>query len=110
MNIDIIKSGGYKLSALEIEASLLGHPRIAQCAVVGVRDEKWGEVVATAVVLTGVEPLDQDALRMWCEGRLSPYKIPRIMLNVAELPRNAMGKVKKLAVMRLFGETAVKSA
>jgi acyl-coenzyme A synthetase/AMP-(fatty) acid ligase len=47
---------------------------------------------------------------MWCEGRLSPYNIPRIMLNVAELPRNAMGKVKKLAVMRLFGETAVKSA
>ncbi|MCA9234402.1 MAG: acyl-CoA synthetase [Planctomycetales bacterium] len=102
-SVDIIKSGGYKLSALEIEACLLDHPVIAQCAVVGVPDEKWGETVATAVVLTSDSFLDLESLRTWCEGRISPYKIPRKLLVVDELPRNAMGKVKKLAVLQLFG-------
>jgi malonyl-CoA/methylmalonyl-CoA synthetase len=101
-SVDIIKSGGYKLSALEIEASLLDHPDIAQCAVVGIPDEEWGETVATAVVLTSDESLDLDSLHTWCKGRISPYKIPRRLLVVDELPRNAMGKVEKPAVARLF--------
>lgn len=101
-SVDIIKSGGYKLSALEIEAALLDHPSIGECAVVGIADETWGEIVAAAVVLKGDEPLDLDQLRQWSGDRLSPYKIPRRLLCVAELPRNAMGKVTKPSVTHLF--------
>lgn len=101
-SVDIIKSGGYKLSALEIEASLLDHPAIAQCAVVGVADATWGETVAVAVVLRAEQALDLAALRTWCEDRISAYKIPRRMVEVPELPRNAMGKVTKPDVVLLF--------
>jgi malonyl-CoA/methylmalonyl-CoA synthetase len=103
-SIDIIKSGGYKLSALEIEASLLDHPNISQCAVVGLPDAEWGETVAIAVVRRTDTPLSLDQLRTWCEGRLSPYKIPRRLLVVDDLARNAMGKVNKPKVAEMFGE------
>ncbi len=102
-SVDIIKSGGYKLSALEIESALLDHPDIRECAVVGLDDETWGEVVAAAVVVQdGRPPLDLDALQAWSAGRLSRYKLPRRLHLVERLPRNAMGKVTKPAVKALF--------
>ncbi len=101
-SVDIIKSGGYKLSALEIESVLLQHPLIQQCAVVGTADETWGEAVAAAVVVTEGETLTLDELRPWCGEKLSHYKIPKRLLVVDQLPRNAMGKVTKPAVSKLF--------
>jgi malonyl-CoA/methylmalonyl-CoA synthetase len=101
LSVDIIKSGGYKLSALEIEAALLEHPFIAECAVVAMPDDTWGEAVSAAVVLKK-GPLDLMALREWCKERLSVYKIPQRLKVVSELPRNAMGKVTKPAVRLLF--------
>lgn len=106
-SVDIIKSGGYKLSALEIEASLLDHPFITQCAVVGIPDDTWGETVAAVVVTRGGETLALDSLRAWCKDRISPYKIPRKLLTVDELPRNAMGKVTKPAVRTILAEASV---
>lgn len=102
LSVDIIKSGGYKLSALEIESALLEHPRISECAVVGLPDETWGEAVAAVCVLADDEPLELHALRDWCRGRLSPYKIPQRLLTVATLPRNALGKTLKPDVKALF--------
>ena len=102
LSVDIIKSGGYKLSALEIEAVLLEHPAIRECAVIGVPDDTWGEAVAAAVVLEEGESLELDALRDWCRERLSVYKIPKLLRVVESLPRNAMGKVTKLAVRDVF--------
>ena len=101
-SVDIIKSGGYKLSALEIEAALLDHPDIAECAVVGVADETWGEVVAAAVVPRAGATVDGDTIAAWGRGRMSPYKVPRRWLVVEKLPRNALGKVTKPAVRDLF--------
>lgn len=101
-SVDIIKSGGYKLSALEIEAVLLDHSSIRECAVVGVPDETWGEVVSAAVVLEPGQSLELDSLRQWCQDRLSHYRIPRRLQVVQSLPRNAMGKVTKPAVEQLF--------
>lgn len=101
-SVDIIKSGGYKLSALEIEAALLEHPSIQECAVVGVPDETWGETVAAAVVVRGGDELLLEDLQAWCRDRLSSYKIPRQLRAVDLLPRNAMGKVTKPAVSDLF--------
>ena len=102
LSVDIIKSGGYKLSALEIEAGLLEHPLIAECAVIGLPDETWGEAVTAVCVVRNGVPLDITTLREWCKGRMSVYKIPQRLLVVNELPRNAMGKVTKTAVRELF--------
>lgn len=102
LSVDIIKSGGYKLSALEIEATLLQHDLICECAVVGVLDDTWGEIVAAAVVLEDGQYLNLDDLTAWCGACLSKYKTPRRLLVVDCLPRNAMGKVTKPDVKKLF--------
>jgi malonyl-CoA/methylmalonyl-CoA synthetase len=102
-SIDIIKTGGYKVSALEIEEALRGHPAVKDCAVVGVDDPEWGERVCTAVVpATATSSDSADSLRDWLAERIAPYKLPRRWLFVEELPRNAMGKVTKPAVKELF--------
>lgn len=102
LSVDIIKSGGYKLSALEIEATLLEHPLIAECAVIGLPDDTWGEAVTAVVVTKNQGQIELPGLRDWCKGRLSVYKVPQRLLVVPELPRNAMGKVTKPAVKSLF--------
>ena len=99
--IDILKTGGYKVSALEIEAVLLEHARVRECAVVALPDAEWGERVAAALVLKKGE-LTLPALRDWARPRLAPYKLPTRLLLVEALPRNAMGKVLKPDVVRLF--------
>jgi malonyl-CoA/methylmalonyl-CoA synthetase len=103
-SIDIIKCGGEKISALEIEAVLLAHPRIDECAVVGIDDPEWGQRVAAALVLKGAGELDLETLRAWAKDRLARYKVPSRLLCVDSLPRNAMGKVTKPAVVELFGD------
>jgi len=102
LSVDIIKSGGYKLSALEIEAALLTHPEIRECAVVGLPDDTWGEIVAAAVVTSDGEPIELPDLKEWAESRMSKYKIPRSLLLLEDLPKNAMGKVTKPAIRDLF--------
>jgi len=94
-SIDIIKSGGYKLSALEIEGVLLTHDDIAEVAVIGVQDDVWGECVAAVASLRDGANLDFAELKRWCEGKMSAYKIPKQLKVMDALPRNAMGKVTK---------------
>ena len=101
-SVDIIKTGGFKVSALEIEEELRTHPAIAECAVVGIPDEDWGERVSAAVELAPGAELTLDALQAWSKERLAPYKVPRALCTVASLPRNAMGKVMKPEVVKLF--------
>ena len=103
-SVDIIKTGGYKVSALEIEEVLRAHERIEECAVVGVADEVWGQRVAAAVVLSGDAELELEPLRAWCKKLLAPYKVPTLLQRVSELPRNPMGKVTKPALVELFEE------
>jgi malonyl-CoA/methylmalonyl-CoA synthetase len=103
ISVDIIKTGGYKISALEVEAALLEHPDVAECAVIGLPDDEWGEAVSAAVVTEDGAELGLPALREWCKARLSAYKVPRRLAVVRELPRNAMGKITKPAVRGLFG-------
>jgi malonyl-CoA/methylmalonyl-CoA synthetase len=103
-SVDIIKTGGYKVSALEIEESLREHPSVADCAVVGVEDPTWGERVSAVVELQRDQTLSLDELRVWAGTRLAPYKVPRALETVAALPRNAMGKVVKSAVAALFAK------
>jgi malonyl-CoA/methylmalonyl-CoA synthetase len=101
-SVDIIKTGGFKVSALEIEEVLRLHPAVAECAVVGVADEEWGERVAVAVELRPSTELSLPELQRWAHGRLAPYKVPRALRTVDALPRNAVGKVVKPDVAALF--------
>lgn len=100
-SVDIIKSGGYKISALEIEEVLRTHNEISDCAVVGIPDEEWGELIVAALV-TRETNFDTATLHEWLRERIASYKTPRKYLLLKELPRNAMGKVTKNDVKKLF--------
>jgi malonyl-CoA/methylmalonyl-CoA synthetase len=120
-SVDILKSGGYKVSAVEIEELLRAHPGVRDCAVVGLPDEEWGERIAAAVVtepgawfVPDLSPpasggggklgeSTQAVLDPWLRDRLAGYKVPREWRCVDDLPRNTMGKVQKVAVRKLFG-------
>jgi malonyl-CoA/methylmalonyl-CoA synthetase len=104
-SVDIIKTGGYKVSALEIEETLRTHPSIADCAVVGVADAEWGERVCAAVELIPGADVSLNELQTWAKQHLAPYKIPKELRPVGTLPRNAMGKVVKPDVTRLFARS-----
>jgi malonyl-CoA/methylmalonyl-CoA synthetase len=101
-SVDIIKSGGYKVSALEIEDVLRQHPEIRDCAVVGIPDDEWGERVAAAIVPGSGDGPTLEILREWAAARLAKYKLPTRMRLVDDLPRNAMGKIVKARVKELF--------
>ena len=101
-SVDIIKTGGYKVSALEIESALKGHPSNLECAVVGVEDQEWGQRVCAAVVSKSGEELTLDSLRTWAKERMAVYKVPTRLAIVDILPRNTMGKVVKKKVAELF--------
>ena len=101
-SVDIIKTGGYKVSALEIEEVLRTHPAIRECAVVGVEDAEWGERVGVCLVTD--EDLTFDILREWAGERLATYKVPSLLLKLDDLPCNAMGKVQKPVIKKLFEE------
>lgn len=103
-SVDIIKSGGYKISALEIEEVLRTHPDIQECAVVGVPDDEWGERVSAAVVLNPGSSMTLDDLKKWSSDKLAKYKIPSALRMLEELPRNVMGKVTKTVIRDHFEE------
>ncbi len=100
--MDIIKSGGYKISALEIEEVLRQNPEILDCAVVGVEDTEWGERVCAAIVLSNESNISHNTIRDWCKERLAPYKVPSEIVLLKELPKNSPGKVIKPKVSELF--------
>jgi malonyl-CoA/methylmalonyl-CoA synthetase len=88
-SVDIIKSGGYKISALEIEEVLREYSCVTDCAVVGIPDEEWGEIIAAGLILeTGT--LDENHLKAWLAKRLTGYQIPRIIKVLPDLPRNGL--------------------
>jgi len=102
ISVDIIKTGGEKVSALEVEAVLREHPDIADCAIVGLPDPEWGECVAAVVALRGQPTLTLSGLRDWARVRLSGPKLPRRLVTVPAMPRNSMGKVVKPELIQLF--------
>ena len=100
-SVDIIKSGGYKISALEIEDVLRKHEDVDDCAVIGLPDEEWGEVIAACIV-SEKDTIDTDAIAMWLKQQMPAYKIPRNYILCKELPRNVLGKVTKNNVKKMF--------
>ena len=101
-SVDILKSGGEKISALEIEDALREHPDIAEVAVIGVADDTWGEAAVAVVVPRAgrSDAVAEPLVRAWAKERLAAYKVPRRVVVVDELPRNALGKVVKGEIAR----------
>ncbi|HEX5586809.1 MAG TPA: AMP-binding protein [Acidimicrobiia bacterium] len=88
---ELIISGGFNVYPREVEDVLRDHTGVADVAVIGTPSDEWGEVVTAVVVTDG--PLDTDALLAFAAEQLAPYKRPRVVRVVDELPRNALGKV-----------------
>lgn len=103
-SVDIIKCGGYKISALEIEKEILAHPKIAECAVLGLPDEEYGERVGSILVLEShviSESFDCKELQIWLNDKLARYKVPTKYFILDEIPKNQMGKVNKKELRKL---------
>jgi fatty-acyl-CoA synthase len=99
---DMFISGGENVYPAEVEALLVKYPGIAELAVAGVPDERWGEVGCLFYVPEGDE-LDLSDIEAFLEGKLARYKVPKRMLAVPSLPRNGVGKIVKHELRRLFG-------
>ena len=98
-SVDIIKSGGYKISALDIERHLLTHPCIKEVVVLGLPCKVWGEVIF-ALIVSSDENLLLDELKIWGKRIMPDYQIPKKIKLVESIPRNAMGKVNKKELAR----------
>ncbi|WP_203291252.1 AMP-binding protein [Maricaulis parjimensis] len=92
---DMFISGGENVYPAEIEAALCGHPDVAECAIVGVADERWGEVGHAFIVTRSGHDATAEAFMGWLDGRLARYKLPRHVSFIDALPRNGAGKVLK---------------
>jgi acyl-CoA synthetase (AMP-forming)/AMP-acid ligase II len=92
---DMIVSGGENVYPREVENVLVSLPAVAEAAVIGVPDDRWGEAVHAVIVPAGDAALDVHDVLAQCRSRLADFKVPRGVTLVAELPRNAMGKVRK---------------
>ncbi|XP_061597976.1 malonate--CoA ligase ACSF3, mitochondrial [Cololabis saira] len=101
-SVDIIKSGGYKISALEVERHLLAHPDIIDVAVIGAPDATWGQKVTAVVQLEKGQKMTLPELKTWAREHMAPYTIPTGLVLVEEMPRNQMGKVNKKDLLRHF--------
>ena len=100
-NDDVIKSSGYRIGPFEIESVLLEHEAVRECAVTGVPDPVRGAAVKATVVLApgfaGSDELTRE-LQTWVKRQTAPYKYPRIVDYVDELPKTVNGKIRRVAI------------
>ncbi len=92
---DMIVSGGMNIYPAEIEAVMIGHPKIAEVAVIGVPDEKWGQSVKAVIVPAPGEEITEEEIIEWCRGKMAGYRLPRSVDFVSEFPKTPTGKIKK---------------
>jgi len=97
---DLIVTGGENVYPAEVEAVLLAHSSVAEAAVFGVPDAEWGQTVAAAIALRG--PLNVEELRVFCRARLAGFKVPRRLVVLEALPRNAAGKILRRELRAAF--------
>ena len=92
---DMFIVGGFNAYPAEIENILCDHPAISQVAVIGIEDERMGEVAKAFVVLKPDQDLNSDSLLQWSKENMANYKVPRFVEFVQDLPTNAAGKIMK---------------
>ena len=106
---DMYITGGENVYPAEVEAALIEMPLVAEAAVVGVPDARWGEAGCAYVVLRPGNPCDIAAVMAWCDGRLARYKRPAHVRFIGELPRTASGKIQKDILRRAFADSQPES-
>jgi fatty-acyl-CoA synthase len=99
---DMIISGGENIYPAEVEDSLLAHPKVADVAVIGYRDQKWGEAVKAIIVVKAGEELTENQLIEWCQGRIGRFKIPKQVIVTDAIPRTPTGKILKRVLREQF--------
>ncbi len=99
---DVIITGGENVYGAEVERILLRHEAVAEAAVVGLADERWGQRVAAVLVVNEGADVDAEGVTAFCREHLAGYKVPRVVRFVGELPRNSMGKILKFQVAELL--------
>src|SRR4051794_11618324 len=95
---DVVISGGANISTIAVEQALNAHDAVAQVAVVGAPDDKWGEAVVAYVTLRGAARPEVEELRAFARERLAAFKVPKRIEFVDELPKTATGKVQKFVL------------
>jgi fatty-acyl-CoA synthase len=98
---DVIKSGGEWVSSVELENEIMAHPDVAEAAVIGVPDERWGERPMACVVVEGRE-VSADAIREHLEGRVAKWWIPERVEFIDEVPKTSVGKFSKKTLRERF--------
>jgi acyl-CoA synthetase (AMP-forming)/AMP-acid ligase II len=102
---DMIIRGGENISPEEVEGVIHSHPKVNECAVIGISDEEWGEVPMCCVVLKEGETCTAEEIMEHCRANLASYKRPRSVVFVDSLPRNPMGKVLKRELRAKYSES-----
>ena len=103
---DLIISGGENIYPAEVESVLHAHSAVAEAALIGVPDEKWGEVGRGIIVRQPGASLTADELSVFCQSRLARYKIPKSFAFVDALPKTAAGKIDKKVLQEKYGVTS----
>jgi len=104
---DVIKSGGEWISSIELENAAMGHPAVAEAAVIGVAHEKWTERPLLVVVRAKGKDLDKQEILEFLDGKVAKWWIPGDAVFVDELPHTATGKVKKIELRKQFADYAL---
>jgi acyl-CoA synthetase (AMP-forming)/AMP-acid ligase II len=99
---DVIITGGENVSSIEVEDAVFSHPAVAEVAVIGVPDDKWGEMVTALVVLAEGKDVTPEEIMAHCRGRIAGYKIPKRVEFRQEIPRTATGKIQKFKLREQF--------
>ncbi|HSN51777.1 MAG TPA: long-chain fatty acid--CoA ligase, partial [Woeseiaceae bacterium] len=101
---DVIKSGGEWISSIELENTAMGHPAVAEAAVIGVAHPKWTERPLLVVTLAEGKEVGKDELLAYFDGKVATWWVPNDVVFVDEMPHTATGKVKKIELRRQFAE------
>ncbi|MBM7808623.1 acyl-CoA synthetase (AMP-forming)/AMP-acid ligase II [Geodermatophilus bullaregiensis] len=103
---DVIITGGENVSSIEVEDAVFSHPAVAEVAVIGIPDEKWGEMVTALVVVAEGQQVTEEEIVAHCRGRIAGYKIPKRVEFRGELARTATGKIQKFKLREAFWSDA----
>jgi len=99
---DVIITGGENVSSIEVEDVLFSHPAVAEAAVIGVPDEKWGETIKALVVVADGAEVTEAELIAHCKAKVAGYKAPTSVEFREEIPRTATGKIQKFKLRQKF--------
>jgi fatty-acyl-CoA synthase len=99
---DVIITGGENVSSIEVEDAVFSHPAVAEVAVIGIPDDKWGELVTALVVVAEGEQVDEADIITHCRGKIAGYKIPKRVEFREAIPRTATGKIQKFKLRESY--------